>query len=177
MQSLQKSIWTILVHSKTLSRINPRSDWSTLCFQSRTFWPQVQPDWFLYWLASDEIQNFFRFYLDRDYGMAGIEFLSETFARVVSEIWVGNSRLCEFVWLCELVWIPPSLSSGGYTLHTRHIATMSLEVHTTFCVQIGGKSRIACEGVVSRGQSSVGRYEHFARWSGQYEHFARWSGR
>ena len=41
---------------------------------------------------------------------------------------------------------------------------MSLEVHTTFCVQIGGKSRIACERVVSRGQSSVCRwYEHFAR--------------
>ena len=49
---------------------------------------------------------------------------------------------------------------GG--IHTSHITTMSLEVHTTFCVQIGGKSRIACERVVSRGQSSVGRYEHFA---------------
>ena len=35
------------------------------------------------------------------------------------------------------------------------VATMSLEVHTTFCVQIGGKSLIACERVVSRGQSSV----------------------
>ena len=31
------------------------------------------------------------------------------------------------------------------------------------CVQIGGKSLIACERVVSRGQSSVGRYEHFTR--------------
>ena len=60
---------------------------------------------------------------------------------------------------CEVY--PPELSEGG--IHTSHIATMSLEVHTTFCVQIGGKSRIACEGVVSRGQSSVGRYEHFAR--------------
>ena len=50
---------------------------------------------------------------------------------------------------------------------------MSLEVHTTFCVQIGGKRRVACECVVSRGQSSYGRYEHFARWSGRYEHFAR----
>ena len=51
---------------------------------------------------------------------------------------------------------------GG--IHTSHIATMSLEVHATFCVQIGGKSRIACERVVSRGQSNVGRwYEHFAR--------------
>ena len=54
-----------------------------------------------------------------------------------------------------------------------HIATMSLEVHTTFCVQIGEKSRVACECAVSRGQSSFGRYEHFARWSGRYEHFAR----
>ena len=41
------------------------------------------------------------------------------------------------------------------------IVTMSLELHTTFCVQIGGKSRIACERVVSRRQSSVGRYKHF----------------
>ena len=48
---------------------------------------------------------------------------------------------------------------------------MSLEVHTTFCVQIGGKSRVACECVVSCGQSSFGRYEHFARWSGRYEHY------
>ena len=48
---------------------------------------------------------------------------------------------------------------------------MSLEVHTTFCGQIGGKSRVSCECVVSRGQSSFGRYEHFARWSGRYEHF------
>ena len=39
-------------------------------------------------------------------------------------------------------------------IHTSHIATMSLEVHTTFCVQIGGKSRVACECIVSRGQSS-----------------------
>ena len=36
---------------------------------------------------------------------------------------------------------------------------MSLEVHTTFCVQIGEKSRIACERVVIRGW-----YEHFALW-------------
>ena len=43
------------------------------------------------------------------------------------------------------------------------VSTISLEVHTTFCVQIGGKSRIACERVVSREQSSVVRYEHFAR--------------
>ena len=56
-------------------------------------------------------------------------------------------------------------------IHTSHIATMLLEVHTTFCVQIGGKSRVACERVVSRGQSSFGRYEHFAHWSGRYEHF------
>ena len=47
------------------------------------------------------------------------------------------------------------------TIHTSHIATMSLEVHTTLCVQIGGKSRVACECAVSRGQSSFGRYEHF----------------
>ena len=40
---------------------------------------------------------------------------------------------------------------------------ISLEVHTTFCVQIGGKSRIVCVRVVSHGQSSVERYEHFAR--------------
>ena len=46
---------------------------------------------------------------------------------------------------------------------TSHIATMSLEVHMTFCVQIGGKSRVACECVVSRGQSSFVRYDHFAR--------------
>ena len=43
------------------------------------------------------------------------------------------------------------------------IATMSLVVHTTFRVQIGGKNLIACERVVSNGQSSVGRYEHFTR--------------
>ena len=55
--------------------------------------------------------------------------------------------------------------------HTSHIATMSLEVHTTFFVQIGGKSRVACECVVSRGQSSFVRYGHFARWSGWYEHY------
>ena len=34
-------------------------------------------------------------------------------------------------------------------------------LHTTFCAQIGGKSRIAYERVVSRGQSSIGEYEHF----------------
>ena len=54
---------------------------------------------------------------------------------------------------------------------------INLSVHTTFCVQIGGKSRVSCECVVSRGQSSFVRYEHFARWSGRYEHFVRWSGR
>ena len=64
----------------------------------------------------------------------------------------------------------PERNEGG--IHTSYIATMSLNVHTTFCVQIGGKSRIACERVVSRGQSSFMRYEHFARWSGRYEHFA-----
>ena len=62
---------------------------------------------------------------------------------------------------------PPERSEGG--IHTSHIATVSLEVHTTFCVQIGGKSRVACECVVSRGQSSFVRYEHCARWSGRYE--------
>ena len=56
---------------------------------------------------------------------------------------------------CEVY--PPERSEGG--IHTSHIATMSLEVHTTFCVQIGGKSRVACECVVSRGQSSFVRYE------------------
>ena len=60
---------------------------------------------------------------------------------------------------------------GG--IHTNHITTMSFEVHTTFCVQIGGKSRVACECVVSRGQSSFVRYEHFACWSGRYEHYRR----
>ena len=55
----------------------------------------------------------------------------------------------------------PERSEGG--IHTSHITTMSLEVHTAFCVQIGGKSRVACERVVSGGQSSFGRYEHFAR--------------
>ena len=64
---------------------------------------------------------------------------------------------------------PPECTEGG--IHTSHIATMSLEVHTTFCDQIGGKSRVACECVVSRGQSSFVRYEHFARWSGRYEHY------
>ena len=68
---------------------------------------------------------------------------------------------------CEVY--PPERSEGS--IRTSHIATMSLEVHTTFCVQIGGKSRVACECVVSRGQSSFVRYEHFARWSGQYEHY------
>ena len=63
----------------------------------------------------------------------------------------------------------PERSEGG--IHTSHIATMSLEVHTTFCAQIGGKSRVACECVVSRGQSSFVRYELFARWSGRYEHY------
>ena len=55
---------------------------------------------------------------------------------------------------CEVY--PPERNEGG--IHTSHIATMSLEVHTTFCVQIDGKSRIACERVVSCGQSSVRRY-------------------
>ena len=68
---------------------------------------------------------------------------------------------------CEVY--PPERSEGG--IHTSHIATMSLEVHATFCVQIGEKSRVACECVVSRGQSSFGRYEHFARRSGRCEHF------
>ena len=56
---------------------------------------------------------------------------------------------------------PPERNEDG--IHTNHIATMSLEVHTTFCIQIGGKSLIAFERVISRGQSSVGRYEHFAQ--------------
>ena len=38
---------------------------------------------------------------------------------------------------------------------------ISLEVHTTFCVQISGKCRVACKRVVSHGQSSIGWYEHF----------------
>ena len=63
----------------------------------------------------------------------------------------------------------PERSEGG--IHTSHIATMPLEVHTTFCVQIGGKSRVACECVVSHRQSSFVRYEHFARSSGRYEHY------
>ena len=42
---------------------------------------------------------------------------------------------------CEVY--PPERSEGG--IHTSHIATMSLEVHTTFCVQIGGKSRVAID--------------------------------
>ena len=53
------------------------------------------------------------------------------------------------------------LRSGG--IHTSHIAIMSLEVHTMFYIQIGGKSRIACDRVVSPVQSSVVRYENFAR--------------
>ena len=62
---------------------------------------------------------------------------------------IRNSRLCT--------------KGGMVATVTSHIATTSLEVHTTFCVQIGGKSRVACECVVSRGQSSFGQYEHFAR--------------
>ena len=54
---------------------------------------------------------------------------------------------------CEVY--PPERSEGG--IHTSYIATMSIEVHTTLCVQIGRKSRIACERVVSREQSSVWR--------------------
>ena len=48
---------------------------------------------------------------------------------------------------CEVY--PPERSEGG--IHTSHIATMSLEVHTTFCVQIGGKSRVAYECVLAAG--------------------------
>ena len=58
---------------------------------------------------------------------------------------------------CEVY--PPERSEGG--IRTSHMATMSVEVHTTFCVQNGGKSRVACECVVSRGQSSFVRYEHY----------------
>ena len=54
---------------------------------------------------------------------------------------------------------PLERSEGA--IHTSHIVTMSLEVHTTLCVQIGGKSLIACERVLRRGQSSVGWYEYF----------------
>ena len=54
------------------------------------------------------------------------------------------------------------VTSAKYT-YPSQIATMSLEVHTTFCVQIGGKSHVACECVVSRGESSFVQYEHFAR--------------
>ena len=64
---------------------------------------------------------------------------------------------------------PSERSEGG--IRTSHIAAMSLEVHTTFCVQIGGKSHVARECVVSRGQSSFVQYEHFAHWSGRYEHY------
>ena len=53
---------------------------------------------------------------------------------------------------CEVY--PPKRSEGG--IHMSHIATMSLEVHTTFCVQIGGKSRVACECVVTRAELNVG---------------------
>ena len=42
-----------------------------------------------------------------------------------------------------------------------------------FVSKIGGNSRVSCECVVTRGQSSFGRYEDFARWSGRYEHFDR----
>ena len=62
---------------------------------------------------------------------------------------------------CDECKVYPRERSEG-VIHTSHIATMSLEVHMTFCVQIGGKCLIVCERVVSRGQSSVGRYEHFA---------------
>ena len=74
---------------------------------------------------------------------------------------------------CE-VWCP---SKARLTTTLVTLITMSLEVHTTFCVQIGEKSRVACERLVKCGQSSVRRYKHFPRWSGRYEHFARWSGR
>ena len=42
------------------------------------------------------------------------------------------------------------------------------KVHTTLCVQIGGKSRIAYERVISRGQSNFWRYEHFSRWFSRF---------
>ena len=98
------------------------------------------------------------------------------------DIFAHNSRLCTKGGMVAIVTsakctrpsvparaYPPERTEGG--IHTSHIATMSLEVHTTFCVQIGGKSRVACECIVSRGQSSFVRYEHFADWSGRYEHY------
>ena len=65
----------------------------------------------------------------------------------------------------DAVWISmarhfPVCSTKTYYTHRNILVHI---VHTTFCVKIGGKSRIACERVVSRGQSNVGRYEYFAR--------------
>ena len=74
-------------------------------------------------------------------------------ARFFRQLYHQNCKIIFFINI-------PKIEGG---IDTIHIATMSLEVHTTFCVQTGGKSRIACERVVSRWQSSVGRYEHFDR--------------
>ena len=61
---------------------------------------------------------------------------------------------------------PPQRSEGD--MHTSHI---------DFLCPNWWKKSIACERVVSPGQSSVGQYEHFACWSERYKHFALCSGR
>ena len=73
----------------------------------------------------------------------------------------SNKNICYNSRLCTKGGMVTIVTSAKYT-RPSHIATMSLEVHTTFCVQIGGKSRVACECVDSRGQSSFVQYEHFA---------------